>query len=1065
MRKTSSLVASLSLLAILGLTALTSWAQLPTATLNGIVTDPNGALVPGAKVNLTSQATGLSREVTSSADGLYVFASLAAGLYDVRVEASGFAAKEHKDIRLEVGRVTTLDVGLEVAPVGQVVTVEGGAATIELTQSQVQGQITASTIENIPLNGRNFLELAFLIPGNRSAPNYDPTKTNTLEVSSAGQFGRGGNLTVDGGDNNDEVVGGTLMNLPQDAIGEFQIATNRFTAEVGRSGSSIINIITKSGTNDLHGSAFIFFRHRELQGRPATDDRSRPEASFDREQIGASLGGPIEPDRAWFFWSFENRNQDGAVQAGERILPLGPLITTSASAPLDDFMMTGRVDVKVRDNDNLTVRYAFNRSLEVANGSSIGPTLGSAANRQSSLNRFQSFLADWTRTISSTKVNSLIFHMNFLLNNIPPFGENQAVTDPPGLAAGNEVVFPGVQDGANFRIPQQTRFDRFQIKDNFSWVRGRHTLKFGAEWQRTTTFALFDLFGSGSIFLTENFPTQDRNLDGVIDDLDIPIATPVLASAAPVRPPIEPDYFNTSMGFYVQDDWRARPNLTLNLGLRWEFDTDIFGEGSPHDACPEPLSVAPAPGERCVWLRSVLGLNRSRGFNNFGPRLGFAWDPFKKGKTVIRGGYGIYYDRVVTEVRLLELLVDGRKLAIGVLAGSTLDGAGNFLPDPVTGNVVNLANPLGGERLPAAGIGITVIDNDVGHPYVQQWTLGLQHEITPNWVISADGIHNFGTRFLIGRPLRSTTSTSPFVSCPDGVTPCTVTDPTTDPLTGFPGSNGVTNIEPSAKVWYDGLLVSLQKRPTQLGRLNYGFNINYTLSKTLNYAQDDQIPFREFRAADVQLGINNLRLEKGFASADERHRFVFFGVFGLPYDITISPILTITSSVPIDSSVAALGGARLPIIPRNALGRDIQTGAELNTFIQAWRDRLGCLGPGIDSTGSPDPNGLCLLDVDPNLKFGDSFNALDVRVTKRLVWRERHSFELIGEVFNLFNITNIRGFNRDYSGFANVLPANTDLNPLTAEAGANFGQALRTAGGFFGSGGPRAFQFALRYSF
>lgn len=1041
MRKTSSLAASLSLLAILGLTALTSWAQLPTATLNGIVTDPQGALLPGAKVTLTSQATGLSREVTSSADGLYVFASLAAGFYDVRVEASGFAAKEHKDIRLEVGRAATLDVSLEVAPVGQVVTVEGGAATIELTQSQVQGQITATTLENIPLNGRNFLELAFLIPGNRSAVNYDPTKTNTLEVSSAGNFGRGGNISVDGGDNNDDVVGGTLMNFPQDAVQEFQISTNRYTAEVGRSSASVINIATKSGANDYHGSAFFFFRHRELQARAATLDPAQPTPSFDREQIGGSIGGPIKRDKAWWFFSFENRNQDAAIQVGERDFAAGRVVSSAALSPLDDFLLLGRVDLKYSDRDLMFWRYAFNRSLEITNGSLFASPLGSPANRQSSLNRFNSLLYNWTRTISPTKVNTFIFHINTFLNEIPAFSDNLPTTNPDlGLDA--MLAFPGIQDGFNFRIPQRTRFDRFQVRDTFSWVRGNHTLRFGGEWQKQLADAVFDLFGCGSdpvtsgcIILTEDFPTLDRNGDGLTDDRDIPISF-VIRSVAPERPPFVPTLDSSYLAFYVQDDWRARPNLTFNLGLRWELDTDVFGEGNEHEACPEPLTLAPT--ESCVWLRGVLGLNRSRGFRNLAPRIGFAWDPFKTGKTVIRGGYGIYYDRVILELKLLERLLDGRIIAVDALAGSTCGGGLPCGPgmtfDPGT---PTLANPLAGGPGPVA-IGINVMDNDIAHPYAQQWTLGIQHEIAPNWVISADGVHNFATRLLIGHILFC----GQFPLAPPTVTCSGPFLQVTDPLTGR--SDNIINNESSAKSYYDGLLVSLQKRPTRLGRIGYSFQLNYTLSKTLNYSNDDQLPFRETRQAGAVLGVNNLRLEKGYASNDERHRFILFGVFEFPYDVTVSPILTVSSSLPMDSSVAGLaGGARLPIIPRNALGRDINSGAELNEFITQWNTLF-----------VPAGFGPALPLVDPNLDFGDPFSSLDVRVTKAFTWRERHRFELIGEVFNLFNITNIRGFDRfNISGFNNVINS------------PDFNRPILTAGGFFGSGGARAFQFAFRYSF
>lgn len=1015
---------------VLVLLGATAWAQLPTATLNGTVTDPQGSAVPGARVLVVSQATGATREALAGTEGQYIVANLAPGLYTVRVEARGFASKEHRDIRLEVGRSVTLDVSVSLERLAEVVKVEGGAAQIELTQSQVQGMITAGTIETIPLNGRNFLELAFLLPGNRPASNYDPTKTNSLEVSSAGAFGRGGNITVDGGDNNDEVVGGTLMNLPQDSVQEFQIATNRFTAEVGRSGSSIINIITKSGANALHGSAFVFFRHKELQGLPATFDRTQPTPPFDREQFGGSLGGPFRKDRSWWFFSVEDRNQDAAVEVGQRVnqaipVPVGGaaptasdprrIIRTGAGAPLDEFLLASRVDFKVGANDTLTGRYAFNRSLEVANGSLRKP-LGSAANRQSSLNRFNSALFDWTRTAGPRRVNSLIFHVNTFLNSIPAFSPNTSSTVPAGLLPGNEIRFATLQDGANFRIPQRTRFNRYQLRDTFSWVIGAHNLRFGGEWQAQRSDALFDLFGSGSIFLTEDFASADRDRNGVVDDRDIPIAV-VVRSVAPIRPPFVPDIDNHYLGFFVQDDWRLRSNFSVNLGLRWEFDSDVLGVSGAHRPC---ASIPAPPQDPCVWITPLLNLKRDRDINNLGPRLGFAWDPFRKGRTVIRGGYGVYYDRIVLEVRLLELLLDGRLLPLQVLGGSQCIGPGGAVSDafctgtnPFAPGTPTLADPFTGSPSPLP-IGINFIDNQTATPYVQQFSLGLQHQVGNDWLVSADAVHNFGQRLLIGRLVG------------------------TIPNPHFPGSpsDNLVSIEPSAKSWFDGLLVSLQKRPTKTGWLQWGFNVNYTLSKAFSYANDDQIPFN----IEQQVDPTNLRLEKGPAPTDERQRFVFYGSLGFPWEITVSPIWTLASDVPMDLFVPALN-SRLPNVSRNAGGRSVRTCSDVNRAIDAWN----ASGP---------PRGSALPPVTCSGTLGDSFNSFDVRFSKALRFAERHKVELIAETFNLFNVTNVRGFNNNnFSGFNNALTSS------------GFGQPERVAGGFFGAGGPRAFQFALRYSF
>src|SRR5687768_2446214 len=212
-------------------------------------------------------------------------------------------------------------------------------ALIDNSASLVNGVVDSREVESLPLNGRNFLELALLIPGNSPAPNFDPTKTNTMVISSAGQLGRGGNVTVDGADDNDDVVGGQVQNISQEAVQEFQIATNRFSAQLGRSGSSVINIVTKSGSNEYHGSGSFYFRSKALQGLPATFNRGLGQTPpFDREQYAFTLGGPIQKDHAWFFGSVEYRNQDGASLVGLRDLATRTIKRTFAEAPLNDLL-------------------------------------------------------------------------------------------------------------------------------------------------------------------------------------------------------------------------------------------------------------------------------------------------------------------------------------------------------------------------------------------------------------------------------------------------------------------------------------------------------------------------------------------------------------------------------------------------------------------------------------------------------------------------------------------------------------------------------------------------------
>src|SRR5205823_105963 len=297
--------------------------------------------------------------------------------------------------------------------------------------SVVDGVIDARQIENLPLNGRNFLELALLTPGNTIAPNFDPTKANTVVISSAGQLGRGGNVSIDGMDNNDDAVGGMLVNVPEDAVQEFQSATNRFSAELGRSGSAVVNVVTKSGSNTLHGSASVYERDKSLQATIPTfnSDFSAPAGQtppFSRQQYSGTLGGPIVKDRAWWFAAFEYRDELGGVLVGNRVLPTAPggegtIARSFARAPLNDTLGTVRGDWQISNQDRLGLRYSIERQDAIA-GSALNTSIGSVSQRQDARNNFQNFLTSWTRVLSPTLLNKFGFSVNNFINTTNPLG-------------------------------------------------------------------------------------------------------------------------------------------------------------------------------------------------------------------------------------------------------------------------------------------------------------------------------------------------------------------------------------------------------------------------------------------------------------------------------------------------------------------------------------------------------------------------------------------------------------------------------------------------------------------
>ena len=974
-------IAALLLCALAG----TAVAQPAVATLTGQVVDPQNAATPGATVTVRQVTTSTVWSATSDGEGRFVFPMLSPGRYDVDVGLDGFAPWRNEGLTLEVGQDRALDVRLRIGGIQEAVVVRGASRPVT---TAVDGVLSAARIESLPLNGRNFLELALLVPGSNPTPVFDPTKTNSVLIASAGQMGRGGNITIDGQDNNDDVVGGPLLNLPIDAVQEFQIATSRFGADLGRSASSVINVVTRSGTNMTRGTAAVFARDDAWQALPATLDNPDEAPPFDRQQVSGAAGGPVRQDRLFWFASAENRDQDGAVIVGTRDTSTRSIVRSFAPAPLRDRLWSLRLDSGGAAN-RFMVRYAGEWAADTA-ASAVERAVGSATQRQNATNRYNSVLGMWTSTPNSGMVNSLSVSVSTFLNKTLP------------VATAPQLTFPSLQDGASFRMPQETRQRRLQIADSATIVHGAHSLRFGGELQRVDGEFRLGVFQQGRIELIQDFPSFDHTGDGVINDNDLLFAV-TLRSGKPDQGLNLPDSDNTHLAGFIQDDWAVSNRVRLNLGLRYEIDTEVNNQGRVDELNP--------------IVQPFVTSARQRDLNNLAPRIGFAWNATDEG-LVVRGGYGIYYDRIVLQIQSLERGLDGRALPIEVRAGNV------FFVDPNTGRLPafapTLSNPFTGFILPGAGAsGINIIDPHLQNPMVHELHLGFEQPVAGAFV-RVDVMHNIGRNFLIGRTVGEVFN----------------------PVVG--GPDRVVNIESSARTTYDGLLVSLD-RPLS-GR--YGFRVGYTFSKAFNFANDDQIPF-----LNGPIDPNDLEREYGPTPSDRRHRLVASGEALLPGGVYVAGLWTISSGVPMDI-IMPDGRTRIPVIQRNAGGRQFESAAELNAFIT-----------GLNASGGID--GVLLPLVSNDARFTDTFNSLDLRVSRPFAVGTRVRIEPMLEVFNLFNATNVLGVsNVNYSGFSNVLVRDSEdpTGPGFLRSSA-FGRPVTTAGGVFGSGGPRAMQLAARVSF
>lgn len=941
--------------------------------IQGTVTDKSGAVVPGVTVSVKNQATGFERVVISEDNGLYRVPGLQPGLYAVSAELSGFSPFAAQNNVVNVGRTTTVSVVLEPAGSVEKVVVVGSTPLVETAHSEIGGVVENREVTNLPLNGRNFSSLATLIPGARPVGAWDPTKTRIGAVSIAGAGGRNINTTIDGVDNKDNTVGGYVQNVSLEAVQEFSLKTQRFSAADGRSQGGLLSIVTKSGANDFHGSFFSFFRDKSLNANDYFSNKAGSgKADFSREQFGGSIGGPIARNKAFFFFTFERLQEDQfAIIEESKVKELQALKTSGISIygatpnpasqipqPFTNDLTTARIDYSFNDRNNAYLSWSENRD-NTLNDQGAEDLTTSNFNR----NKNELFSVVWNSVISPRLLNQFVFGHSYWNNLID--SDNYSPVS---------VQFASVGFGTNVNVPQQSLQKKWQFKDAVTWTRGAHGLKFGVD------YVFQPLLGGFFKFDPVPFVSFFDNPTTILTNKTLypqGFATPGIVQGITATAG-DPDFSlkdNAHMfAAYFQDDWKVTPNFTLNLGVRYDLDVKLVG-GATQDKNRTYLILKKIDSP--ISNGWVNGLPKDD-TNNFAPRLGFVYDPTGQAKTVIRGGYGIYYDQVFLNIPLFAIQqANANIFATVVSLSNSAIGRGDLATFKVGNPLPPI--PAGPTDVPNGSLG-RIIDPTYISPMSQQSSVGFSRQLTREMVLEIDYTHVLNTHE--SRRMRL----NPRIP---GGTRRVLADAFVK--AGLPAGRLADIIGETStnRSWYDGLNIQVRKQ------LSHGvtFQTSYVLSKGQGYAGRTgefgaTATFNQFNVLDPRELAPTVR--------DERHRFVWSGVIDLPWGVQLSPIVQIASARPYNLTA----------------GRDLNGDGIANDL---------CVG------GTPAPNGrICPeenringmrggFDLDGK-KVSGKFFLMDLRVSKYVDLSKIREGMRIGVFFESFNLTNRTNFGNRFIG-------------------------------------------------
>ena len=1030
-------------------------AQEATGTINGTVLDAQGAAVVNAEITVTDPSTSFTRKTVSGATGNYSVPQLPPSTYVLRVQAKSFSTVEQKEIALRVGQILTVNQTLRPGATSEIVEVTSEAPLIETSNSEVVGSVSPTEVSNLPLLDRNFAGLETLVPGVRQAEGFDPTKTRVGNISVNGGDGRQVDTNVDGGDNKDLVVGGMVQNFTMEGIREFNVITDHYTAEAGHSVAAVVNVISKSGTNTLHGSLFGLFQNSglnkndyfTLKGCEADgiSDSHCPKPKLHKYHYGGSFGGPIIKDKFFFFGAFEQKREPGALTVfpatiGDlttfatltQSLPGGPYafpVNTLPSTYIDD-LGTVKLDYKISDRQNLSLRYG--RQKWTAPNDQLGnPITTDGTQSNADINNFHDLTVGYNLTVSTNKVNSLNIHFQDMVNAIP---ESPLHTFTYPVAGGGTVTNPnilladGSSVGININVPQQTLIRKYQFRDDFNWMQGKHNMKFGANEiyfakmggffysQLGYTLSLWDnpaciaanncaTTGSGGLYpagLETPGAVRDILLNG--------------GSGSTAQPPWH------SLGLYFQDDYKVTPHFTLNLGLRWDANLHFLqsqlgssltdsnkGIWDLREVMASPAFPTSDPGAQRI--AQIVGnasdlKRRTSDLKEFQPRFGFAWDVTGNGKHLLRGGYGISRDQIFQNITLWSIQQSQSTIYQGVFEATGSAAPGLGCTETGTGPVAACGFRFGIDPLPtpppptvdlAFGATPRLTNPKITDPWSQQMSVGYAWQVSPDYAFSVDYHHILGTheeRVLNMNPTIGTVCDPTFGGDPEnprcvagtatrlmdfafaatGV-PC-VGDPVNCPGdVGGPGRfNKIYDYSTNNRSMYDGINIQIRRRMSH--------HITFQASDVISWSRSwGGFPVASYLGSGLAITPEQQFQpnEFGPTNFDERNRFVFSGVFQLPFGIGLAPIFQAASRRPYS----------------------FLTGTDIDGDGRVILDRV-CTG---STVAAPITTPGCTM-IKPNTLTGKAYIEMDLGIDKSFKLGERASVTINWQFYNLFNRAN-----------------------------------------------------------